>query len=135
MGATYMWICRESSRSLDSDICQYLERHLHPPQHSWNNTVNTVQYLGMQPFPSMYKFVRLLSVFLSISLQYNSQLAFYFGQNCKVITAGLQIIIIFMIIIFSISQYVNEMSENSEKQPSNFPQTQEDVFKLLVLAD
>lgn len=40
-GTAYMWICRGSFRSLDSDICQYLERHLHPPQHSWNNTGNT----------------------------------------------------------------------------------------------
>lgn len=44
--STYMWICHESSRSLDSDICRYLERHPHPPQHSWNETTNPVKCLA-----------------------------------------------------------------------------------------
>lgn len=38
---TYVWICRVSFHSLDSDICQYLERHLHPPQRSCKNTSST----------------------------------------------------------------------------------------------
>lgn len=79
-GATYMLICRGSSHSLDSDICQYLERHLHPPQHSWNNTRSTLMFRECELFPKHDKVVFLWLLF--ISLLWNNRVVWKRLETC-----------------------------------------------------